>query len=528
MKLRTKLMVVPVASGVMLAAVIASSLWVLDAFKSRSSASHAAILTAYTRVADERARLGELHTQLYRTLTIIGSMDEVAVAAMRQQRAKVLDEMAAGARNQQARSADDALRGALVRYEGQLRKYRKAADDAIDLSTVDPNTGIAALQGADVDFDAMSRTLADVIARVRAHAADERAMLDTSAWRSALLIGSLGMLAVALSIGFAWLTQRRIAADVSAAAEAASRVAAGRLDSAPHSEVRDEVGDLLRALGGMVDRLRQSILAVRMAAESVGNASSEIASGNADLSVRTEQAASSLQETASSMEQLTGTVKDSAHSASIADELARSARSVAQRGGSVISEVVSTMDEINASSKEIADIIAVIDGIAFQTNILALNAAVEAARAGAQGRGFAVVAGEVRLLAQRSAEAAKQIKALIGTSVEKVAEGSRLVSDAGATMTEIVTSVQRVADIIGEITVASTEQSNGIGQVNVAVTRLDQMTQQNAALVEQSAAAAESLRVQAVALTDAVSTFRLEAAPSRGGADEPAPKFIGR
>ena len=255
--------------------------------------------------------------------------------------------------------------------------------------------------------------------------------------------------------------------------------------------------------------VEQSIQQVRQAADSIRTASGEIASGNADLSSRTEQTASSLQQTASSMEQLTGTVRHSADAAAQANQLASSAAVVAQRGGSVVSQVVATMDEIHASSKKIADIIGVIDGIAFQTNILALNAAVEAARAGEQGRGFAVVAGEVRSLAQRSAEAAKQIKALIGTSVDKVEAGSKLVGDAGATMSEIVASVQRVSDIIGEISAAAAEQSQGIGQVNTAVTQLDQMTQQNAALVEQSAAAAESLKDQAQRLAQVVGTFRL-------------------
>src|SRR5207249_10337976 len=243
----------------------------------------------------------------------------------------------------------------------------------------------------------------------------------------------------------------------------------------------------------------------------ISTASTEIAHGNADLSARTEQTASNLQQTASSMAQLTGTVRQSADAASQANQLASSASAVAQRGGEVVTQVVSTMDEITASSKKIADIIGVIDGIAFQTNILAWKAAVEAARAGEQGRGLAVVAGEVRSLAQRSAEAAKEIKALIGTSVDKVETGSKLVQDAGTTMNEIA-SVQRVSDIIGEITAASSEQSSGIGQVNTAVTQLDQMTQQNAALVEQSAAAAESLKEQARKLSGVVSTFRLQAA----------------
>ena len=272
------------------------------------------------------------------------------------------------------------------------------------------------------------------------------------------------------------------------------------------------------ASAGPTQRLQQALhhvekalAEVKLSAESIGSASSEIASGSADLSVRTEQAASSLQQTASSMEEFTGTVGSSADAARQANQLASSASSVARRGGSVVAEVVATMDEIQASSRRIADIIGTIDGIAFQTNILALNAAVEAARAGEQGRGFAVVAGEVRSLAQRSAEAAREIKSLIGTSVDKVEAGSRLVKDAGSTMDEIVASVQRVADIIGEISAAAAEQSQGIGQVNTAVTHLDQMTQQNAALVEQSAAAAESLKEQAQRLTQVVGAFRLGA-----------------
>ncbi len=266
------------------------------------------------------------------------------------------------------------------------------------------------------------------------------------------------------------------------------------------------------ALKQALGRVQQTLLQVRASAGSVNVASEEIATGNHDLSARTEQAASNIQQTASAMEQLTATVRNSADSARQANQLAASAAEVAQRGGAVVSQVVSTMDEINQSSKRISDIIGTIDGIAFQTNILALNAAVEAARAGEQGRGFAVVAGEVRTLAQRSAEAAREIKGLIGASVDRVEAGSRLVADAGHTMEEIVGSVKRVSDVIGEISTASSEQSDGIGQVGTAVTQLDQMTQQNAALVEQSTAAAESLRQQAQRLTDALAGFRLAAA----------------
>jgi methyl-accepting chemotaxis protein len=259
----------------------------------------------------------------------------------------------------------------------------------------------------------------------------------------------------------------------------------------------------------MQGSLAQIVGQVRESAESIEVASAEVASGNLDLSTRTEQTASNLQRTASSMSQLSGTVSQSAEAAGQAKQLAGTAANAAGRGGEVVSRVVLTMDEINTSSKKIADIIATIDGIAFQTNILALNAAVEAARAGEQGRGFAVVAGEVRLLAQRSAEAAREIKVLIATSVEKVSTGTSLVGAAGTTMTEIVSSVQRVADIIGEIAASASEQSAGLGQVNGTVGELDQMTQQNAALVEESAAAAQSLREQAVRLSGLMSHFRL-------------------
>ena len=265
-------------------------------------------------------------------------------------------------------------------------------------------------------------------------------------------------------------------------------------------------------------QVEQALVQVRGSADSITGAASEIATGNADLSQRTEQAASSLQQTASSMEELTSTVNQTAASARTANQLASSASEVAARGGAVVAQVVSTMNEINTSSKKIADIVGTIDGIAFQTNILALNAAVEAARAGEQGRGFAVVASEVRSLAQRSAEAAREIKTLIGASVEKVESGSRLVADAGSTMTEIVASVRRVNDIIGEISTATGEQSAGIGQVNGAVVGLDRMTQQNAALVEQSAAAAESLKAQAARLATLVGTFRLAESADRAAA----------
>ena len=289
----------------------------------------------------------------------------------------------------------------------------------------------------------------------------------------------------------------------------ADSIAAGDLSQQQNVVRGDEFGELLRALYAMSASLARIVQQVRHSTDSIAVASSEIASGNHDLSIRTEQTSSNLQQTATAMEQFTSTLQQSAGSASQASSLAVGASQVARRGGEVVAQVVHTMQDIHHSSQKIADIIGVIDGIAFQTNILALNAAVEAARAGEQGRGFAVVAGEVRSLAGRSADAAKEIKRLIGASVERVDSGARLVESAGSTMDEVVQSVQRVADMIGEITAASQEQSAGVAQVNQSVGQLDQMTQQNAALVEQSAAAAQSLRAQAEQLAQAVAVFKL-------------------
>ncbi len=319
----------------------------------------------------------------------------------------------------------------------------------------------------------------------------------------------LGGATAGLGFGLFWMMRNWVATPLATLNAAVQSIAKGDLSTPVHSDRQDEIGALMRDTEGMRGRLADMIGTVRHSVDSIGTASTEIATGNQDLSQRTEQTASNLQIAASSMEELTSTVKQTADSARTANQLVSSAAAAAAKGGHVVGQVVTTMDEINTSSKKINDIIGVIDGIAFQTNILALNAAVEAARAGEQGRGFAVVASEVRSLAQRSAEAAKEIKTLIGASVERVETGARLVQDAGSSMNDIVSSVQRVADIIGEISVAASEQSDGIGQVNTSVVQLDQMTQQNAALVEESAAAAESLKEQAQRLVEAVAVFRL-------------------
>jgi methyl-accepting chemotaxis protein len=322
------------------------------------------------------------------------------------------------------------------------------------------------------------------------------------------------LLAVGLAIGLAVSIIRSITRPLQQAVGVADRIARGDLSEAVVVRSQDETGQLLSALQRMQQSLVRTVSAVRQNAEGVASASAQIASGNNDLSSRTEQQASALEETAASMEELGSTVRQNADNARAANQLAVSASTVAVQGGDVVAEVVETMKGINDSSKKIADIISVIDGIAFQTNILALNAAVEAARAGEQGRGFAVVAGEVRSLAGRSAEAAKEIKALITASVERVEQGSVLVDKAGATMTDVVTAIRRVTDIMGEISAASSEQSAGVGQVGEAVTQMDQATQQNAALVEEMAAAASALTAQASDLVNAVAVFKLGAGAS--------------
>ena len=322
-----------------------------------------------------------------------------------------------------------------------------------------------------------------------------------------LFIGVLGLV-VLVVVPLTLLNSHSITTPMQQARDLAMAIAEGDLSRSVQVDGQDEASDLLRALAHMQAALGGLVGEVRQASENIHTASNEVASGNTDLSGRTEQAAGSLQQTAGAMQQLTQSLQQSAESARHASELASSASQVAERGGAVVAQVVTTMDEINVASRRIADIIGTIDGIAFQTNILALNAAVEAARAGEQGRGFAVVASEVRSLAQRSAQAAREIKTLIGASVDKVDAGTRLVKDAGSTMGDIVASVQRVADIIREISSATQQQSQGIGQVNGAVSTLDQMTQQNAALVEESAAAAESLQDQAGRLNTVVARFQ--------------------
>ncbi len=430
-------------------------------------------------------------------------------------------------------AADDEDRGLLkiVRegaesYFASQEKVLKASDE----SAADPTQATAAREMS-VASSAVFLPLRDNLGKwwdyneKLAGAATDAA---AAAYNRVLWIFAIASL-VALAIGVlaALAITRSIIGPVQRAARAVQAVAAGDLTQRLESHSRDELGQLLSNLDEMTVNLARMVSGVRQGCDQINVAAAEIAQGNADLSARTESQASSLEQTAASVEQMAAQIKANADNARQADQLAHHASEVAGAGGTAVGEVVTTMDAISASSRKIADIIGTIDGIAFQTNILALNAAVEAARAGEQGRGFAVVAGEVRLLAQRSAEAAKEIKSLIGDSVGKVESGSAQVLSARETIAQMVNEVRKVTDLVGEITVSSREQSEGVGQINAAVSQLDQATQQNAALVEQTAAAAESMRMQTTKLTEAVAVFRVDGglvAAAPRSAPKPAPR----
>ncbi len=491
-----------------LLAVIGFANWRSTNLQARSDAANADI-DAKLRIAIDWAALTENNRT--RTHATMISSESAVEAALKPAMAQTSQTISGLQKRLGAMALTDADRAALDVVAKARQGMLDARKEAMALKTAGNAAG--AMQSIEQRYvpaaEAYAQSQQAFIAlqesakeaQSAAFAAERR---STLAQVSVMVLALLGAIAAG-----AYGLIRSIRLPVDEAVNLAGRIARGDLTARVATTRRDEFGTLMRSLQAMTENLGTLVTQVRASTDSIGTASTQIAGGTQDLSSRTEHQASNLQQTASSMEELSATVKNSADSARQANQLASSAAAVAARGGEVVSQVVATMDDINASSKKIADIIGVIDGIAFQTNILALNAAVEAARAGEQGRGFAVVASEVRSLAQRSAQAAKEIKGLIGASVDKVEGGARLVADAGQTMTEIVSSVQRVTDIIGEITAASLEQSDGIGQVNTAVVQLDQMTQQNAALVEESAAAAESLKDQAARLADVVRTFKL-------------------
>ncbi|MFY9478781.1 MAG: methyl-accepting chemotaxis protein [Aquabacterium sp.] len=408
--------------------------------------------------------------------------------------------------------ADEQERALYNQAMSDWQGYVKVSDVAVQLAQAGDAAGsLSAVQRDGLKaFEKGSLSL-----KALAEYNDKMANTDgqaVAAMQRASLQGTVGLFVVAFALAslMCYLISRAIANPLELAVQVAKAVADGDLTRETKARGKDEVAQLMDALGQMVARLRTVVSEVRNGVESVSTASSQIAMGNADLSQRTEEQASNLQQTAASMEQLTSTITQNAEAAAQASRLASRASEAARKGGDIVSNVVTTMNDISGSSRQISDIIGVIDGIAFQTNILALNAAVEAARAGEQGRGFAVVAGEVRTLAQRSAQAAKEIKQLIGESVQKVETGVELVSSAGKTMGEIVGEVKRVSDLIGEISAASREQSQGVSQVGDAVQQLDQVTQQNAALVEEAAAAADSMKQQAANLSRVVSVFKVD------------------
>ncbi len=472
-------------------------------------------------VGDLRTTLGQVR-RLEKDVIISGN-NAVEVAALRESWTKSLALLRNGlATLRKVEAVDagyvkgiDAVTALLKQYEDGIAPVL----EQIERAQIDGAVAGAYADRVKAQMDNADKILSELVVASRSEMQsaqqgleDRTAML--AGWLAAILVLSLVVL-----IPITLFSVRAISRSLAHAGALADRIAHGDLSVDVDVSAQDEVGQLVQSMSRMQESLRGLVREVQSAGESITLASSEIASGNQDLSERTEQTANNLQQASSSMAGLMDIAEKSGNASRQANVFASTAAEVAERGGSVVSQVVRTMDEINTSSKKIADIIGVIDGIAFQTNILALNAAVEAARAGEQGHGFAVVASEVRGLAQRSAQAAREIRDLIGASVERVQGGARLVSDAGQTMDEIVKSVRQVTGIMGEIAASATEQGRGIGEISVSVQQLDQMTQQNAALVEQSAAASASLADQAVQLSRAVSLFKLNQPGARAGAD---------
>jgi methyl-accepting chemotaxis protein len=473
-------------------------------------------LAGVTVAGDAARDIGEVHADVYRLFTWIANLSEDKVKqAVGQQKARIDAVAASLSKYRTLPHLAEGERKALDAVLPLLPKYRSKVEDAIDLSIGDLSTGAMAMQTADTQFRSMVKELDALVQLEKKLAEQSYESASASSARALAVLVAVLVVAVLASGMAALMMSRAIVRPLHAAIRAADQIARGDLSTDVTVRGTDETADLLQALAEMTNNLRQLVGEVAGGAHMVADTSAQIAQGNQDLSQRTEEQASTLEETASSMEELTSTVSLNAQNARQASQLAMNASDVARKGGQVVGQVVSTMAGISGSSRKIGDIIGVIDGIAFQTNILALNAAVEAARAGEQGRGFAVVAAEVRNLAQRSAAAAKEIKSLIGESVQKVDAGGKLVHDAGKTMDEIVASVKQVSDLIAEIAAASQEQDTGIQQVNTAVTQMDQVVQQNASLVEEAAAATESMKVQASSLLRMVARFKLgEAAPA--------------
>ena len=512
LSIRTRLYFGTIFSLVLLVIIGAMGFIALDRTRGTLEVLFSQRVQTLTDMSDLRTALGDLRRA--EKDIIINFNNTVEVAALRESWGKTLAALRKSLADvRQVQAGDAAFVAAIDKSLDEIKQYEAGIVpifDQIERAQIDGAGGGAYADRLKTHMDATDQLFSRLATSAREQMQEARQGVDTLAATMSGLIGVALVLALAVLIPLTYLSVRSITRSLAQARDLAERIAGGDLSRDTQALNHDEVGQLVTAMGRMQQSLRGLVRQVQDAAGNISTASSEIATGNHDLSQRTEQTAANLEEAASSMEMLTSTVQQSAQASRQASDFASSAAEVAARGGAVVSQVVSTMDQITTSSRKIADITGVIDSIAFQTNILALNAAVEAARAGEQGRGFAVVASEVlRSLAQRSAGAAKEIKELIGSSVERVEDGSRLVSQAGQTMTEIVGSVRRVSGIIHEITASAAEQSDNIGHISQSVTQLDQMTQQNAALVEQSTAASESLREQALQLTRAVSQFKL-------------------
>ncbi|MFC5497823.1 methyl-accepting chemotaxis protein [Caenimonas terrae] len=513
MKVLQKILVAPAVAILFLLVLGGLSYGVLQQQNAALEELSRSRFAGYQVAADAAQDLSEVHSNVYRLITWIANLSEDKVKQVtNEQKAKIDQVNAKITQFAGQANATEGERKLIALATVELAKYRKAIDTAIDLSTVDISTGAMAMQSADTQFQGMLKHFDDLV-QLEKKLAQESYDASAAAFRTAVaVLIAITLLALAVSGAIALYMSGVIVRPLKRAISAADQIASGDLSADIRTRSKDETGQLLKALGEMTLKLRSLVGDVANGAHTVSDTSAQIAQGNLDLSQRTEEQASTLEETASSMEELTSTVTQNAHSARQASQLAMTASEVARKGGSVVGQVVATMTGISDSSRKISDIIGVIDGIAFQTNILALNAAVEAARAGEQGRGFAVVAAEVRNLAQRSAAAAKEIKTLIGDSVNKVDAGTKLVDAAGKTMEEVVSSVAKVSELIAEIAAASQEQSSGIEQVNTAITQMDQVVQQNASLVEEATAATESMKEQAASLLQTVSRFKLGAA----------------
>ena len=514
------MLIVPVVALACLLAMGALSYFAMQQNERRMRELKDVTLTA-ERLANRQAiALGQVHAGVYAKIAIAASLSDAQFKEFGTQTDSQLNTIAQGLT--ELKSYAGAVAEAAQALPA-VERYRASIAQALDLASMDPNTGVAAMQGATTHYQLVRKQLDQVLLNLDQRTGDALQETKNAAQRAAWL--SLGTMAIGFAVlaAIAIWVARAVVRPIDDACRAAESLAAGDLTMRIHAGSDDEVGKLSRALATVVQNWNTLLSDIKQAGSTITVEASEIALGNADLSARTESQAHSLQETASSMHQLTDTVRENASHAHQANQMVLSTSGVALEGGRVVGQVVETMGSIKASSGRIVDIIAVIDGIAFQTNILALNAAVEAARAGEQGRGFAVVATEVRGLAQRSATAAREIKQLIEDSVARIETGSQLADSAGRTMGDIVASVRQVTEIMNDITAASQRQSKGIEEVNSAITEMDELTQRNAALVEQSAAAAQSMQDQAHELLRVVGAFRL----SEGAPPLPQPALTG-